>query len=254
LVPRIGPFDDVFFDAERALIEHPDELTPQAGYAAWAACYDDDGNPLVAMEGPAVADWVGRLDGRRALDLGCGTGRHTLTLLNAGARVAALDQSPEMLARARTKIRAHDVLWVRHRLPEALPFRSASFDIVVLGLVAEHVADLATLLVEAARVLASGGSCILSALHSERTAQGQRARFIDPATGLRRPITTYHRTAHDYLAAAEAAGLREPEQRTLIVPPELAAHLPRAERYIGQPLGWLARWTRAETNQPAHGL
>jgi SAM-dependent methyltransferase len=226
------------------LVEHPDELTPRDGYAAWASCYDDDGNPLVAMEGPAVAEWLGPLDGRRALDLGCGTGRQTLMLASLGARVVALDQSREMLARARAKPGAGGISWVLHRLPDPLPFRDAAFDIVVLSLVAEHVADLATLMTESARVLAPGGRCIVSALHPEQTARGMRARFIDPATGLRRPIVTYHRTAAEYLAAAQAAGLREPEERTLVVPPELAERLPRAERYIGQALGWVARWAR----------
>jgi SAM-dependent methyltransferase len=231
-------------ERESGVLEHPEELTPKAGYAAWASCYDDDGNPLVALEGPAVAEWFGPIEGRRALDLGCGTGRHTLKLAEIGARVVALDQSPEMVAQARAKLSAYPVDWVLHRLPDPLPFRDAVFDIVVLGLVAEHVADVATMMSEVARLLAPGGRCILSALHSDQTAQGMRARFIDPATGLRRPIVTYHRTAADYHAAAGAAGLRDPEERTLIVPPELAERLPRAERYVGQKLGWVARWTR----------
>jgi SAM-dependent methyltransferase len=226
------------------VLEHPEELTPRAGYAAWASCYDDDGNPLMALEGPAVAEWLGPLQGRRALDLGCGTGRHTLKLASLGARAVALDQSPEMMARAREKLGDLPVDWVLHRLPDPLPFRDSVFEIVVLGLVAEHVADLAAMMSEVARVLVPGGRCILSALHSDQTAQGMRARFIDPATGLRRPIVTYHRTAADYHAAAELSGLRDPEERTLIVPPELPERLPRAERYVGQKLGWVARWTR----------
>jgi SAM-dependent methyltransferase len=227
-------------------VEHPDELTAREGYAAWAACYDDDGNPLVALEGPAVSRWLGRLGSCLALDLGCGTGRHTLPLVEAGARVVALDQSPEMLARARAKLRSHQAEWVLHRLPDPLPFRDATFRIVVMGLVAEHVTDLAALMAEAARVLVPGGQCILSALHPDQTARGMRARFIDPATGLRRPIVTYHRTAADYLGAAESAGLRNPESLTLIVPSELAQRLPRAEPYVGQALGWVARWTAPE--------
>ena len=135
-----------------------------------------------------------------------------MTLADAGAQVVALDQSPEMLARARAKLRHQDISWVLHRLPDPLPFRDAMFDVVVLGLVAEHVADLLSLLTEAARVLVPGGRCILSALHPEMTAR-PAPRFIDPATGVRRPIVTYRRTADEYLAAAEAVGLREPEVR-----------------------------------------
>jgi malonyl-CoA O-methyltransferase len=227
--------------------ETDDELPVQAGYAAWAPYYDDDGNPLTALEGPAVRAWFGPIAGRRALDIGCGTGRHTLALLEAGAsEVVALDLTPEMMARAREKNRGAGarVHWVRHALPGPLPFRDATFDLAVLGLVAEHVVDLARALEEVARILTPGGRCILSALHPDRTIEGQRARFIDPQTGLRRPITTIHRTTDDYLAAARTAGLRLEGELNLVGSGELADRLPRAGRYVGRNLGWVACWSR----------
>jgi SAM-dependent methyltransferase len=232
-------------------METPDELPVRDGYAAWAAYYDDDGNPLIALEGPAMQQWYGPLEGRRALDLGCGTGRHTRALAAAGARVAALDFTPEMIARGRRSAVVdrthHRVLWVRHALPQPLPFRDQTFTLAVLGLVAEHLDDraLAAALKEVARVLSPDGRCLLSALHPDRTAQGQRARFIDPATGIRRPIRTYHRALSDYHAAARQAGLTLAGEQVLIVPPSLADRLPRARPYIGQALGWVACWQRS---------
>ena len=225
--------------------ELPEEFSIQDGYAAWAPCYDDDGNPLIALEEPAVRGWFGPLRGARALDLGCGTGRHTWALADAGARVWALDLTLEMIARARAKRDGRDICWVRHALPHALPFRASTFDVVVLGLVAEHIDELQRLLEETARVLRPGGRCILSALHPDRTGQGQRARFIDPETGHRRDITTHHRTIAQYLEAGAAAGLTLEGEDTLIVPPTLAQRLPRAERYVGQALGWVACWSAA---------
>jgi len=229
--------------------EASEELSVQAGYAAWAPCYDDDGNPLTELEGPAVRAWFGPLRGRRALDLGCGTGRHTRALVEAGASVMAIDLTPEMMSRARDKLREHSIGWIRHSLPGPLPFREDTFALVVLGLVAEHVADLSALLGETARVLAPGGRCILSALHSDRTAAGQRARFIDPRTGVRQPITTHHRPLSAYREAAAGAGLILSGEQTLVMPATLAERLPRAARYVGLALGWVACWTKPDAEQ-----
>jgi malonyl-CoA O-methyltransferase len=230
-----------------------EELAVGPGYAAWAPRYDDDGNPLVALEGPSVRAWFAPLAGRRALDVGCGTGRHTAALLEAGAaEIVALDFTPEMLARARAKLASagNRVLWVYHALPRPFPCRDGTFDLAVLGLVAEHVFQLERVLFDVARVLAPGGRCILSALHPDRTAEGQRARFIDPQTGQRRSISTVHRTIDEYLKAGRNAGLLIEGQSTLVVPPELAEQLPRALKYVGLNLGWVVCWSRPTGDWP----
>lgn len=235
-------------------MEAADELSVREGYAAWAPCYDGDGNPLIALEGPAVRHWIDRARGGRGVDLGCGTGRHALQMVEAGlVEVVGLDASPEMLARSRAKPGADRVLWARQTLPGPLPIATGWADLAVLGLVAEHLADLPGTLREAARLLAVGGHCVVSALHPERTAEGQRARFIDPETGLRRPIATVHREVADYLDAAASAGLTLVEERSLIVPESLGEALPRAARYVGRPLGWVGCWRKAMAASSAAG-
>lgn len=224
--------------------ESTEELSALDGYAAWASCYDDDGNPLLPLEGEAMRALFGNVAGRRVLDLGCGTGRHTVDLVQAGAHVTALDQSPEMLTVAQGKLAGQPVDWVLHALPDPLPFPEGTFALVVLGLVAEHLPDLSALLADVARVLSPGGRCLLSALHPDRTAQGQRARFIDPETGVRRPIRTFHRSFDDYRAAANHAGLVQEAERTLVVTDELVKQFPRAERYVGHPLGWVVAYAK----------
>jgi malonyl-CoA O-methyltransferase len=136
-------------------------------------------------------------------------------------------------------------------LPDPLPFPDSSFDLVVLGLVAEHVQDLATVLIESARVTRPGGRCLLSALHPDRTAEGQRARFIDPSTGERRHIVTIHREVADYLAGAGGAGWSLVEERTMVVTPDLARSLPRAAPYLNRSLGWAACWEKPRSPSPA---
>lgn len=226
-------------------VESSEELSPKNGYALWASCYDHDGNPLLPLEEESIASMLGGAQGLRVLDLGCGTGRHTLSLARKGAIVTALDQSPEMMAIARQKAGNLPVTWIEHSLPDPLPLKTGSFERVVLGLVAEHVEDLSGLLSEVSRVLTPGGQCILSAFHPDRTAEGQRARFIDPESGERRPITTYHRTIEEYHGAALGCGMVAIAEEVLVVPPDHATLYPRAARYIGLALGWVGCWEKA---------
>src|SRR5947208_8970327 len=114
----------------------------RAGYDRWAAVYDHDGNPLQGLEEPAVRALVGDPRGLVVLDLGCGTGRHALWLTAAGAAVTAVDFSEGMLAEAHRKPGADMVRFVAHDLGRPLPLPAANFDLVVSGLVLEHLADL----------------------------------------------------------------------------------------------------------------
>ena len=91
------------------------------------------------------------------------------------------------------------------------------------------------------------GRCLLSALHPDRTAQGQRARFIDPRTGVRRHILTIHRTIEEYLAIAAASGTRLKNRATASLnvmkwrfytkggPSSLGSRTPRKSRRWGSP-------------------
>ena len=123
-------------------MSEPDDLPVLEGYDAWAPLYDDDGNPLIAVEGPALREWFGPLEGRRVLDLGCGTGRHTLALVAAGASVSALDGSSEMLARARFKLRGYPVELGPASAPRPPALRRIDVRPGRPRPVAEHIEDL----------------------------------------------------------------------------------------------------------------
>ena len=114
----------------------------------------------------------------RTLDLGSGTGRN-LPLLPAGVRAVAVEPSPHAARRARQRAPGVPVVIAR---AEALPFRDATFDTVLSGLVFCSVGDPPRGLAEVRRVLRAGGE--LRMLEHVRATTRWRARvqdFIQPA-------------------------------------------------------------------------
>jgi 2-polyprenyl-3-methyl-5-hydroxy-6-metoxy-1,4-benzoquinol methylase len=96
----------------------------------------------------------------RVLDVGCGEGRITAELMQAGFDVVGVDLAEEPLRRAREQHPGLDVR--RVGVDGDWPLKDASFDAVWAGETIEHVADTAGWLSELRRVLRSGGSLLLS--------------------------------------------------------------------------------------------
>ena len=210
--------------------------TVRHGYDRWAVVYDHDANPLPALEEPVVRQAIGDPAGLNALDLGCGTGRHALWLATAGAKVTALDFSEGMLDEARRKRGAEQVRFVRHDIHTALPFEDGEFDLVVSGLVLEHLRELGAFFTEVKRVLKSGGRAVVSAMHPAMFLRGSQARFTDPTTGeLIQPGSVPHSISEFVMAAirAELQLVRLEEHSPDL---EFAARYPRAEKYVGWPM------------------
>lgn len=208
----------------------------RAGYDRWAAVYDHDANPLIALEESRVYELVGDVRGRNVLDLGCGTGRHALRLAAGGAMVTGIDFSEGMLAEARRKPGADGIRFLAHDLLTPLPFVDASFDLVVSGLVLEHLPTLDGFFVEMRRVLKPGGAAVVSAMHPAMMLRGTQARFTDPASGeVVSPGSVPH-SVSAFVTAAVRAGFRIDHISEHAPDAELAARVPRAAKYVGWPM------------------
>ena len=213
-----------------------DELASvRSGYDRWAAVYDHDGNPLQGLEGPAVRAAVGDVRGLTALDLGCGTGRHALWLAAAGAAVTGIDFSEGMLAEARRKPGAERVRFIVHDLHRPLPF-AGEFDLVVSGLVLEHLRELDGFFAGARQALKPGGRAVVSAMHPAMFLRGTQARFTDPASGeLVQPGSVPHPIGA-FVMAAVRAGFRVADVAESAPDAGFAARYPRAAKYVGWPM------------------
>lgn len=207
----------------------------QTGYDRWAEVYDHDGNPLQGLEAPVMHAAMGDVRGLRALDLGCGTGRHSVWLANCGASVTAVDFSEGMLAEARRKPGAEAVTFIAHDLHTPLPF-TTEFDLVVSGLVLEHLRDLGAFFAEARRVLKPGGRAIISAMHPAMFLRGTQARFTDPHSGeLVVPGSVPHSVAA-FVMAAIRAGFTLSNVQEFAPGAEFARRYPRAAKYVDWPM------------------
>jgi malonyl-CoA O-methyltransferase len=217
-------------------IPDPDCESVRDGYDRWAELYDHDANPLPALEEPLVREALGEVRGLSVLDLGCGTGRHALWLASAGARVTAVDFSPGMLGQARHKPGAEAVRFFVHDLQLALPFVPGAFDVVVSGLVLEHIRDLAHFFGEIRRTLRPGGRAVVSAMHPAMLLRGSQARFTDPASGaVVEPGSFPHRLG-DFVMAAVRAGLVFENISEHAPDAAFAVRYPRAVKYVGWPM------------------
>lgn len=155
----------------------------------------------------------------RALDVGCGTGRHAAHLVTLGYEVIGVDQSPAMLDVARAKLPA-----TRFELAtfDALPVDDASFDVVTCSLALTHTSSLDQPIQEMARVLKPGGWLLLSDLHPVSVLIGGTAVFPDPEAppgqlSVAHTRNLYHPIS-SYIAAFAGAGLRLVDCREIPMP------------------------------------
>jgi ubiquinone/menaquinone biosynthesis C-methylase UbiE len=214
----------------------PEGTAIRDGYDRWAEVYDHDANPLPALEQPFVHEALGEVRGLAALDLGCGTGRHALWLAAAGARVTAVDFSPGMLGQARRKPGAAAVRFVVHDLHAPLPFAPHSFDVVVSGLVLEHLRDLAHFFAEIRRVARPGARVVVSAMHPAMLLRDSRARFTDPHSGQVVEPGSFPHALGDFVMASVRAGLGLVDVTEHAPDASFAARYPRAAKYLGWPM------------------
>jgi malonyl-CoA O-methyltransferase len=217
-----------------------DQIDNRAGYDQWAATYDFGVNSTVYVDElyfPKL--WQG-LSPRRVVELGCGTGRHTLKLAQDGHEVTALDLSAGMLTVAHHRLNGYDkVHFVEADILNQDMAALGVFDMAVCALVLEHIADLPLFFSQMARGIKDGGRLYVSEIHPARIAKGTQARFTDDDTGKTHLLTSHAHGADALMAAAHDAGFRTLQKSEIFGDAEMAAKHPQWQKHLGQPLIWM---------------
>ena len=212
-----------------------------AGYDRWAATYEGEPNPLIRLEEPLTLALIGEVQGQRALDVGCGTGRYCALLAQRGATVSGVDPSQGMLEQARRKIGGGRRFEVYQGTLEEAGFADEEFDLVVSALALSHLPALEPTLREAARVLKPGGRMVISDIHPFWPVSGHDyVEFFDP-TGQEYRIAQHPHLIEEYWRVFGRLGLRVEDIREPRIEGRLVEEFPSLREYEGVPLALILK-------------
>lgn len=173
----------------------------------------------------ADAHLLGDLTGRQVLEVGCGAAQGARWLVGQGAQVTAFDVSYAQLLESRRLDERSGVAVERlvQADAQALPFRDASFDVVVSAFGGiPFLADSARAMREVARVLRPGGRFVFSVTHPTRWAfpddpgpggltvrqsYFDRTPYVEVDEAGEATYVEHHRTLGDRVRELVAAGL-----------------------------------------------
>jgi ubiquinone/menaquinone biosynthesis C-methylase UbiE len=115
---------------------------------------------LSELGGDVVGDWLPEVmpaSGGRALDLGCGAGRHAVVLAERFAQVDAIDLSGSMIRLARRKRPRSNITYLEANLLDI----DGQYDFILSAMTLHHVADLPATLRRLEKTVAPGGRAAL---------------------------------------------------------------------------------------------
>lgn len=145
-------------------------LEVRAAYDAAGGAWSEGPSVLYTRLAEPLLAASGDVAGRRAVDVGTGTGAVAALLRAAGAQVVACDAALGMLqprSRERPPAVVGDV--------RALPLRTAAADLVTAGFVLNHLPDPGPALREVTRVLRPGGRLVATTFAAEAAGEVKQA-------------------------------------------------------------------------------
>lgn len=130
-----------------------------AGWTTRADSYDTLFTPISDQAIFPIVSKLGEINGKRVLDVCCGSGRLTAALARMGADAEGLDFAPTMVAKASA---SYPGIAFRQGDAERLPYEQDMFDYVVCCFGVMHLERPDHAIAEAYRVLRRGGKYVFT--------------------------------------------------------------------------------------------
>ena len=177
------------------------------GYTQWAETYDNEpDNPVIAGEELVFDLLVKPLRRSTVLDVGAGTGRHSIPLAQSGSKVTAVEPNAEMLNRAKKKAHAKGLsIEFFHREVYAPISDRRQFDLVLCCLVLSHVEDFARSFNALAERVITDGHLAVTDFHPFNLLAGMRTSYVYGKNKYNVP--NYIHLPSEYVNHAEESGL-----------------------------------------------
>jgi cytosine/adenosine deaminase-related metal-dependent hydrolase/ubiquinone/menaquinone biosynthesis C-methylase UbiE len=139
---------------------------PSDVFDTWAQVYDEQPNPLLALEQRFLIRMLPDVNGLDVLDTGCGTGRWLQLLASHHpASLVGVDASPQMLQRASAKLGTTSTLRLGSCV--ALPVQNTTADLVLASFVLSYIESVETFARELHRVARPGAMVFLTDMHPD---------------------------------------------------------------------------------------
>ena len=230
-MPRFASFDQRRYQT----------LSASEGYSRWAATYEDTikhDTDIWLLDELQTVSWD-KIE--RCADLGCGTGRTSAWLVSKGVQtIDGIDATPEMLERASAR-NVFASLNLADVSDTHLP--RGRYDLVITCLVDEHLAELAPLYLEAARIARAGAAFVLVGRHPLFIMIVGPTQFKG-SDGEQVTIETYAHLFSDHTKAAFAAGWQLGEFREQVIADRWVKKRPTLEAYRDIPMNFACVWRR----------
>ncbi len=204
----------------------------QQNYNIWSKTYDDYTNPTVEIDERNLPSYYSDWFEYNVLEVGCGTGRHTIRLVGQKNNVTGIDISEGMLSKAKEKLPS--VHFIHGDFLEE-PFQASHFDRVLMSLVLEHIKDINSFFLKVKEILRPGGEILISELHSSRGEQGVLAHFkMNDGEEVR--LSSVCHKENDIIKSAEYSGLKLKSKSEIVADQNFCQLNPKWEKYLEMPM------------------